>query len=82
LYPTRLILKRSALVADNNGLADIEMIAEQAIEYLLPSGWLLIEHGYQQAEDVTTVLKKNHFQQCMTIKDLSGQPRVTMGQKL
>ncbi len=72
----------SALVAEKNGLADIEMIAEQAIDYLLPSGWLLIEHGYQQAEDVAAVLTKNHFQQCVTIKDLSNQPRVTMGQKL
>src|SRR4051812_20215987 len=42
----------SALVADNKGLADLEFIIAQAPHYLMSSGWLLVEHGYDQGEAV------------------------------
>lgn len=71
---------RSALTASNNGLADIEIIVSQATQQLLPNGYLLIEHGYQQAAAVMAVLEKNNFQHCQTLVDMAGHPRVTLGQ--
>jgi release factor glutamine methyltransferase len=70
----------SALVADDHGLADIEAIIKQASEYLLQSGWLIFEHGNQQAEAVAERFKKYDFQNIFTRNDLAGQPRVTGAQ--
>ncbi|MFT5117697.1 MAG: release factor glutamine methyltransferase [Kiritimatiellia bacterium] len=70
----------SALTAANHGLADIEMIATQSVKQLLPNGWLLIEHGYQQADAVKKILSENDFQQCSTLRDMAGHPRLTIGQ--
>lgn len=70
----------SALTAKNNGLADIETISRQARNVLRSSGWLLIEHGYQQAEAVIAILQKNQYISCRTVNDMAGQPRMTMGQ--
>jgi release factor glutamine methyltransferase len=71
---------RSALTAGNNGLADIDIIAAQSRPYLLPNGWLLIEHGYQQAPAVLAILQQYHYQQCRTMHDMAGHPRITLGQ--
>jgi release factor glutamine methyltransferase len=72
---------RAALTAKNNGLADIEKIAQQSRDILFASGWLLIEHGYQQGGKVLAILEANEYAHCRTIKDLAGQPRATFGQK-
>jgi release factor glutamine methyltransferase len=70
----------SALVAGNHGLADIEDIIKQASAYLLPGGWLVFEHGNQQAEAVAGCLKKYSFREVFTRNDLAGHPRVTGAQ--
>ena len=70
----------SALVADDHGLADIEIIIRQASAYLLQSGWLVFEHGNQQAEAVARCFKKYGFQCVFTRNDLAGHPRVTGAQ--
>jgi release factor glutamine methyltransferase len=70
----------SALVANNHGMADIEKIVAQAKPVLLPNGYLLIEHGYQQAEQVIAVLQAYQYHSCFTVKDISGHPRITIGQ--
>jgi release factor glutamine methyltransferase len=72
----------SALTSENHGLAAIEIITTQSVKQLLPNGWLLIEHGYQQADAVMQILCANNFQQCSTIRDMAGHPRLTMGQLL
>lgn len=69
----------SALVADKNGLADIEWICSCAKHYLKPSGILLFEHGYQQAEAVRQLLESNGFIDVYTTKDFGGNDRVTRG---
>jgi release factor glutamine methyltransferase len=71
---------KSALVADNNGLADLELIAEQSREYLLEGGWLLMEHGFDQQDAVQQLLIKLGYQQVATRLDLAGNPRITGGQ--
>lgn len=70
----------SALTANNNGLEDIETIITQSAKQLLPGGWLLLEHGYRQAEAVIALLLAHGYGQCFTANDMSGHPRVTVGQ--
>ena len=70
----------TALVAEEDGLADIRQIIEQAPTYLVPGGWLLLEHGWQQAEAVRDLLVARGFQAVTTKQDLSGQDRVSGGQ--
>ncbi len=69
----------TALVAENNGLADIKQIISQAPNYLLQGGLLAIEHGYNQADDVQKLFKQANFSKIKTIKDYGGNDRVTMG---
>lgn len=70
---------RSALTAANHGLADIDIIAQQARSVLCASGWLLIEHGYQQGQKVVKLLTEYGYTECLTVNDMAGQPRMTMG---
>lgn len=68
----------SALVAPEQGLADIRHISEQARQYFNGQGYLLFEHGYQQAEAVQQVLTELGYQACRTIQDYAGNDRVTI----
>ncbi len=67
-----------ALVADDNGLADIKMIAQQAMALLQPGGLLVFEHGFQQADAVQHILRQLGYQQIQTLTDLATLPRLTM----
>ena len=69
----------SALVAGDQGMADIRHIVETALNHMLPGGWLMIEHGYQQGERVRSVFVAKGYQQVKTIRDFGGNERVTMG---
>lgn len=71
----------TALVADNQGLSDIETIAHGADDYLNDGGLLAIEHGYNQSEAVQAILQKAGFKYINTIKDYGGNDRVTLGIK-
>lgn len=70
----------SALIAENHGLADIEWIAQQASNYLLPQGWLLVEHGYNQGEAVRNLFERYGYVQVKTLRDFGDNERVTLGQ--
>ncbi|WP_045047052.1 peptide chain release factor N(5)-glutamine methyltransferase [Rouxiella chamberiensis] len=69
----------SALVAANNGLADIQLITQQAPEHLSADGWLLFEHGWQQGEAVREILVSAGFIAVETLKDYGDNDRVTLG---
>lgn len=69
----------SALVAANEGLADIEQIISQSTDYLRSGGWLVLEHGYQQAEQVASLLTQAGFAQVGSEKDYGGQWRISFG---
>lgn len=71
---------RSALVAENDGLADIHRIVQAAPESLTAEGWLLLEHGWTQGEAVRSLLAARGFQNVRTEQDLGGNDRVTLGQ--
>lgn len=70
---------RSALVADEQGLADIRLIVAGAPAHLLPGGWLLLEHGWQQGEAVRQLLLQHGYSQVETVRDYGDNERVTLG---
>ncbi len=69
----------SALVAGRDGLSDIKHIIQNAPQHLNSQGWLMLEHGYNQAESVAALLKNAGFAEVETIKDLGYNDRVTFG---
>lgn len=70
----------SALVAENAGLADLAHIIQSATAYLEEGGWLLLEHGWQQANDVQNRFAQAGYCEISTVKDYGGNDRVTLGQ--
>ena len=71
---------QTALCAAMQGLSDIKIIAGTARNRLDYGGHLLIEHGYDQQNQVQAIFKHFHYDNIQTYTDLSGQPRVTYGQ--
>ncbi|MCU7875250.1 MAG: peptide chain release factor N(5)-glutamine methyltransferase [Candidatus Thiodiazotropha sp. (ex Lucinoma borealis)] len=68
----------TALVSGSDGLSDIRLIIQQATAGRLKGGgWLLLEHGYQQATEVHELLRKAGLAEIATHQDLAGQPRIT-----
>ncbi|MEI4259885.1 MAG: peptide chain release factor N(5)-glutamine methyltransferase [Candidatus Dasytiphilus stammeri] len=71
-----------SLIAKNKGMGDLKKIISQSSNYLEEEGWLLVEHGYQQGEQVRKFMIKNNFKHVHTYWDFSKNERVTEGQKL
>lgn len=69
-----------ALASGTDGLDDIRTIVAQAPTHLRPGGWLLLEHGYDQAEAVQALLAAQGFAQVQSHNDLAGIARCTGGQ--
>ncbi|MGF1908058.1 peptide chain release factor N(5)-glutamine methyltransferase [Vibrio kasasachensis] len=69
----------SALVAADNGLADIRHIADNARNYLANGGWLLFEHGYDQGTIVRVIFAELGYQDVETFQDYGYNDRVTLG---
>ena len=69
-----------ALTAGADGLDDIRQIIEDAPSHLLPGGWLLLEHGYDQADRVRGLLTQRGFSQVQSRLDLAGIERCSGGQ--
>ncbi|NMN91710.1 [protein release factor]-glutamine N5-methyltransferase len=70
----------SALIAAENGLADLRFIIENSINYLQSNGWLLLEHGWRQGAAVRQLLQRNGFARIATCQDYGGNDRVSLGQ--
>ena len=67
----------SALVASNNGLADIKHIADMARSFLTAQGKLFFEHGFEQGHAVRSILLNLGFEKAQTEQDLNGHDRIT-----
>ena len=67
----------SALTSGADGLDDIRQIIAQAPSRLAPGGWLLLEHGWNQAADVQELLRTTGFVQVQSRRDLGGIERCT-----
>ena len=70
---------RSALTPEGDGLADLRHLIEEAPPRLRPDGWLLLEHGFDQADAVAAMLRARGFVDVETRRDLGDQPRATGG---
>lgn len=69
----------SALASGADGLDDIRAIIEQSPAHLAPGGWLLIEHGWDQAPAVQQLLRAAGFGAVQSRNDLAGIARCTGG---
>lgn len=69
-----------ALTARDDGLADLHHIIDHAPAHLLPGGWLLLEHGYNQADAVHDRLTQTGWKHVQSRRDLSGIERCTGAQ--
>ncbi|WP_020408990.1 peptide chain release factor N(5)-glutamine methyltransferase [Hahella ganghwensis] len=70
---------KTALVSGVSGLDDILIIAAGACEHFDGTGWLALEHGYDQGESVRDILENTGYRAVETIQDLAGQDRITVG---
>lgn len=68
-----------ALLGGNDGLESIKAIVNNSCKHLVNGGWLMIEHGHDQAEKVRAVYKQYDFTEIQTHCDYAGIERVTSG---
>ena len=70
-----------ALTDGADGLSPYRILAQEAFTHLQPGGWLLVEHGHDQAAAVADLWRQAGFVAVESRFDLSGNPRMTCGQK-
>ncbi|MFZ7128814.1 peptide chain release factor N(5)-glutamine methyltransferase [Avibacterium avium] len=70
----------SALVAKQEGYADLQHIIVNALHYLKPEGWILLEHGWTQGEKVRSFFDVNFWHNVQTLADYNQNERVTLAQ--
>jgi release factor glutamine methyltransferase len=68
-----------ALTAGNDGLSDLRQIIASAPTHLTAGGWLLLEHGYDQADAVCHLLRGKGFESVSSRDDLAGVQRCSGG---
>lgn len=68
-----------ALASGPDGLDAIREIIAGAHEHLVPGGWLLLEHGWDQGEAIRALLEQAGFVEAQTVQDLEQRDRVTLG---
>ena len=68
-----------ALQAGADGMDSLRAIAAAAAQHLKPAGWLLMEHGFSQGEEVRGLLSRHGFSDLLTLRDLAGLERVSGG---
>ena len=72
----------NALVSGSDGMKDLELIISQSPRYLTSGGWVVLEHGYDQAEAVRALLSEHGFSNIDLYADLNHLPRCTAAQKV
>ncbi len=70
---------RTALASGVDGLSDLQRIIARAPQHLRAGGWLLLEHGFDQAVACAWLLEAGGFQDHFNALDLAGMPRVSGG---
>ncbi|OCH14612.1 peptide chain release factor N(5)-glutamine methyltransferase [Aliivibrio sp. 1S128] len=71
---------QTALVAEQEGFADLIHIMEHSRNHLVDNGWLLMEHGFEQGKRLRTYFEAHGFDNVKTEQDYAGNDRVTLGQ--
>ncbi|AFJ03398.1 Protein-N(5)-glutamine methyltransferase PrmC [Methylophaga frappieri] len=72
---------RHALASGQDGLDAIRLLVQQAYRVLKPQGWLMIEHGWQQAAAVQALFRQAGFTEITACQDFGGQDRLVIGRK-
>ncbi|KMW74847.1 SAM-dependent methyltransferase [Photorhabdus luminescens subsp. luminescens] len=70
----------SALIAAQQGIADLHTIIDLSRHFLSPGGWLLLEHGWKQGNVVRSLFSESGYRQVATFQDYGGNERITLGQ--
>lgn len=70
-----------ALSPGGDGLLALQRIVQGAPAHLVPGGWLLLEHGHDQADAVRDMLRHSNFDEVATRADLAGRPRCSGGRR-
>lgn len=71
----------TALASGVDGLDDIRRIVDGGQAHLLPGGWLLIEHGWDQGEAIRALFEAAAFADVQTVRDLEQRDRITLGRR-
>jgi release factor glutamine methyltransferase len=71
---------RAALTDHADGLSALRAIVAGAPRHAKPGSWLLMEHGYDQADAVCTMLRQAAFSEVQSWRDLAGIERISGGQ--
>ena len=69
----------TALVAGDQGLADLAHIIREGRQYLQPGGWMLLEHGWTQGEAVRALFREAGYLDVATCRDYGDNERLTLG---
>lgn len=72
---------RIALVAGEDGLDDLRILAIESIPILSTDGWLMLEHGTDQQSDVASILMAAGWTEIACHNDIAGNPRVTVARR-
>ncbi len=72
---------RLALDGGPDGLVFYDRICAEAAAHLAPGGWILLEHGYDQAEPVAERLRAAGFADVATVYDLGRNPRIAVARR-
>lgn len=70
----------SALISGGNGLHDLKKVIQGALNHLLPGAWLIVEHGYNQADVVAQMFSSSAYVNIELCRDINDLPRCTLGQ--
>ena len=71
----------SALISGGDGLHDLEKVIQGALNHLLPGAWLIVEHGYNQANEVAELFSSSAYINIELYRDINDLPRCTIGQR-
>lgn len=72
----------AALCSGQSGLEALRLIILGASRYLKAGGWLILEHGFGQAEAVAQLLSQQGYAQITLFRDFNDLPRMSIGQKV
>jgi release factor glutamine methyltransferase len=70
---------QAALTSGEDGMDAITVLTQQASNFLVNDGWLVVEHGYDQQQLVHQRFSQAGFSAITQLSDLAGQPRMTAG---
>ena len=72
---------QQALTDFDDGLSAYRALTADCAQYMNPQGWLMVEHGFEQAADIQAIFQAAGLQQVHTLQDHAGLDRITLGQR-